>query len=92
MCRHRPTGPWAHVWSYWLAAALLTFGILEGTALATEGSPATLSAYLRQLAGVDARCRHTHTGRAVILAVTGWAAVHLGFGMLGVGGRRRRTG
>jgi len=51
------------------------------TALITRGSPRT--AHLRQLAGLEPRCRHHHLGRVVILVVLGWTAAHLGWGVLG---------
>jgi hypothetical protein len=59
-----------------LVGAVGSFAVHEAAALATGGSP--LTAYLRQLAGLEPRCRHHHLGRAVILAALGWTAAHLG--------------
>jgi hypothetical protein len=87
MCVHRTEGRWGRVWDAWLIAAVGSFAVIEGVALASAGHPGTLSAYIRHAAGLDPRCRHSHLGRAVILSFFAWAAVHLGWGVLGVGGR-----
>jgi hypothetical protein len=42
-----------------------------------------LTSYLRAAAGLEPRCRHGHLGRAAILTFLGWAAVHLGWDVLG---------
>jgi hypothetical protein len=83
MCEHRVPGPWARNWDIFLVATLGSFAVLEATALATRGSPATLSAHIWRLAGIKPRCRHAHIGRSLILAVLMWAAAHLGWGILG---------
>ena len=85
MCKHRVPGPWSRNWNMFLTATLGGFAVLEGTALATRGAPATLSAHIRRLAGLQPRCRHGVVGRSLILAVLLWAAVHLGWGVLGLG-------
>lgn len=90
MCRHRPSTRWGRRWQAWCLAAALSFAGLEAVALLTEGSPATLSAYLRQLTGTDPACRHTHAGRAVILLALSWLAAHLGWNLLGTDFRRRK--
>lgn len=70
-------------WDIFLLATLGSFTALECTALATGGSPATLSAHIWRLAGVKPRCHHVHLGRALILAAFLWAAAHLGWAVLG---------
>lgn len=91
MCEHRTTGRWGRIWTRYLTVVLTGFGVLEGIALATDGTPATLSYYLRRAAGLETTdCRHAHAGRAVILGFLGWAAAHLGWGVLGIGGHPRR--
>jgi hypothetical protein len=89
MCRHRAHSPWGHRWQLWCLAAAISFSGLEVAGLITEGSPATLSAYLRQLTGTDPACRHTHAGRAIILLLLAWLAAHLGWGLMGTDFRRR---
>lgn len=88
MCTHRAEGRWGKVWNVWLVAVIGSFAAAEATALVSTGQPGTLSAYVRRAAGLDPRCRHSHVGRGVIVAFFTWAAVHLGWGVLGVGGRR----
>lgn len=83
MCEHRAEGRWGRAWSAWLVAAVGSFAVIEGVALARVGHPGTLSAYIRHAAGLDPRCRHSHLGRGFILGFFGWAAVHLGWGVLG---------
>lgn len=89
MCRHRASTAWGRKWQAWCLAALVTFSGLEIAGLIAEGSPATLSAYLRQLAGTHPSCRHTRTGRVVILVAFGWLAAHLGWNLLGWDFRRK---
>ena len=81
MCNHRTTGRWGRAWDAWLIGAAGSFAVLEATALVTRGGP--LTSHLRQMAGLEPRCRHHHLGRAVILGLLGWSAVHLGWGVLG---------
>jgi hypothetical protein len=83
MCSHRTVGRWGRAWSVYLAGVVVGFSALEGWALATDGSPATLSAYVRRAAGLDPRCRHQLLGRSIIIGFFVWAAVHLGWGVLG---------
>lgn len=85
MCEHRVPGRWTKTWDIFLIASLGSFAALECTALATQGSPATLSAHIWRLAGIKPRCQHAHIGRSLILAVLLWAAAHLGWGVLGFG-------
>lgn len=87
-CTHHTAGPWSRRWDAWLVAAVAGFVALESAALAAEGSPATLSAYLRRLAGVDPRCQHCFIGRAVIVLGAAWVVAHLGWGRFGWDGRR----
>jgi hypothetical protein len=81
LCNHRTTGRWGRAWDAWLIGAAGSFAVLETSAVATGSSP--LTAYLRQLAGLEPRCRHHHLGRTVILVALGWTAAHLGWGVLG---------
>ena len=90
MCRHRASTRWGRRWQAWCLAAALSFTCLEAAGLIAEGSPATLSAYLRQLTGTDPACKHTHVGRAIILVVLGWLAAHLGWNLLGYDFRKHR--
>lgn len=87
-CAHHTAGLWSRRWDAWLAFTAVGFAALETTALVTEGSPATLSAHIRRLAGVNPRCRHSVLGRTVIVAAAAWAVAHLGWGLLGWDGRR----
>lgn len=87
-CAHRIPGKWTQRWTVWLAGTVGSFAVLEGLALITEGSPATLSSYIRRLAGVDPRCQHCFLGRAALIAVLTWAGAHLGWGLFGWDGRR----
>lgn len=91
-CVHRAAGRWGRIWTCWLLAAVTSFGVLEAAALFREGSPATLSAYIRQTAGLAPRCRHHPLGRAVILGLCAWAAAHLGWGVLGLAPRAAQGG
>lgn len=88
-CAHHVPGRWSKRWDGWLISSVGSFFVLEYVALQSEGAPATLSAYLRRLAGVDPRCRHCSVGRVLILGVLAWAALHLGWGLLGWGGRSK---
>lgn len=88
MCRHRASTAWGRRWQVWCLAAVVSFSGLEIAGLVAEGSPATLSSYLRQLAGTHPSCRHTRTGRVVILVALGWLAAHLGWNMFGTDFRR----
>ena len=88
-CTHRDHTGWARIWDVWLAVTVGSFAAIEITAIARDGIPATLSFYLRRAAGLEQHCRHQHAGRAVILAGLSWAAVHLGWGVLGVRGPRK---
>jgi hypothetical protein len=88
MCTHRAAGRWGKVWDVWLVVTVGSFAALEAAALIRDGEPATLSAYIRRAAGLAPRCRHSHLGRSLILAFFGWAAIHLGWGVLGIRGRR----
>jgi hypothetical protein len=85
MCEHHVPGPWTRNWDVFLLATVGAFAVLECSALATEGSPATLSAHIWRLAGIEPRCQHARIGRSLILAVLLWAAAHLGWGVLGFG-------
>lgn len=88
-CAHRTAGRWGRVWSLWLIGAAGSFAVAETVALATDGVPATLSAYLRRGAGLEPVCdRHGRVGRGVIVAACTWAALHLAYGVLGLRGRR----
>lgn len=86
-CAHHIPGPWARRWDSWLALTLGSFAVIEGAGLVAEGSPATLSAHIRRLAGIEPRCAHASIGRVVIVAFLTWAALHLGWGLLGWDGR-----
>ncbi len=88
-CAHHIPGPWAKRWDTWLSLTIGSFAVLEGAGLFTEGSPATLSTHIRRMAGVDPRCKHAVLGRIVLLSVLTWAALHLGWGLLGWDGRRQ---
>ena len=87
-CAHHTPGPWSRRWDIWLALTAAGFAALESAALAREGSPATLSAHLRRLAGVEPRCPHCHLGRTVIVIVCAWVVAHLGWGLFGWSGRQ----
>lgn len=86
-CVHRTTGRWGRVWDTWLVASVGSFAVVEGVALATTGPPGTLSAYLRRAAGLSPACKHSRFGRGLIFAACAWCAIHLGYGVLGIGGR-----
>lgn len=86
-CAHRAVGRWGRIWTCWLLATVASFAVLEAAALLRVGSAATLSAYIRQTAGLAPRCRHHHLGRAVILGLCTWGAAHLGWGVLGLAPR-----
>lgn len=83
-CAHRAEGRWGRIWDSWLAAAVVSFAVIEATGMTRAGVAGTLSAHLRRIGGLEPECRHRHLGRAVILSGCGWAAVHLGWGVLGV--------
>lgn len=83
MCSHRPTGPWGRRWWAFLLATICGFAVLEGYGLATEGYPATLSAFLHRLGGQSEHCRHAHLSRLVIVGFFAWVVAHLGWGVLG---------
>jgi hypothetical protein len=71
------------VWTWFLSVTLGCFVTAETIALVTVGSPATLSAYLRTVAGSDPRCQHVHAGRLTLLIMCGWVMAHLGWGLFG---------
>lgn len=88
MCEHRIAERWSRVWEVFLLLMLGAFTVIEGVSLAT-GRP-TLSIYLRRLAGVQSGpCRHSRYGRVGIVTFLSWAILHLGWGLLGVGPKRR---
>lgn len=91
MCRKQPGGRWARVWNAYLITVLGSFAVLEGVALVREGSPATLTTYLRRVSCADQHCHHAQFGRLAIVGFFAWATAHLGWGILGFDGRRRRT-
>lgn len=91
MCNHIPEGMWARIWTWFLSATLGTFVAVETVALTLEGSPATLSAYIRTVAGSDPRCHHVHAGRLALLVIFGWATAHLGWGLFGYDPHHRRN-
>lgn len=91
MCSHRPSGKWARIWSVWIAAAVGSFIVLEGSGIADAGTRGTLSAYLRHLAGLEPRCRHMHLGRLALVGFFGWLIAHLGWGSFGYLPRSRRS-
>lgn len=84
VCCHRTAGRWGRWWTGWLAAVVGSFIVAETAAIVTDGTPATLSAYLRRAAGLDPPCRHSRAGRALILVATGWCGLHLSWDVLGV--------
>lgn len=90
LCAHHIPTPWAKRWDIWLASTVTSFAMLEGAALITEGAPATLTAHIRRLAGLNPRCRHALVGRLAILIALTWAALHLGWGILGWDGRKHK--
>lgn len=90
VCHHRASTRWGRRWQVWCLTAVVSFSGLEIAGLIAEGSPATLSAYLRQLAGTHPACRHTSTGRVVILIALAWLAAHLGWNALGYDFRKKR--
>lgn len=83
-------GTWARVWTWFLSITLGGFITAETIALATVGAPATLSAYIRTVAGSDPRCHHVHAGRLVLIVIFGWATAHLGWGLFGFDPKRSR--
>lgn len=88
MCEHRIAERWSRMWEVFLLVVLGGFAVLEGASMAT-GRP-TLSIYLRRLAGLQTgHCRHSRYGRLGIVAFLSWATLHLGWGLLGVGPKRR---
>lgn len=91
MCRHRPAGKWAKRWARFSLIVLSAFFAMEGYGLATEGYPATLSAFIHCLGGQRERCRHVHLSRVLIVAFFGWAIAHLGWGVLGWTPRRHHS-
>jgi hypothetical protein len=84
MCSHRNPGRWGKVWNAWILATAGSFAVAETVALVRDGVPATLSAHLRRVAGLEPYCAHGRVGRGVILAACAWCGVHLGFGILGI--------
>lgn len=87
-CAHHVPTRWAKRWDRWLVSTVSSFVILEGAALITEGAPAMLTAHIRRRAGLEPRCRHALVGRTSILIALTWAALHLGWGVLGWDGRK----
>lgn len=88
MCRHRGDERWSRAWDVFVISVLGAFSVLEWVSLA-QGRP-TLSIYLRRLAGVQSGpCRHSRYGRVGIVTFLSWAILHLGWGLLGVGPKRR---
>lgn len=83
MCDHRAKGGFGRAWSLLVTSWLVSFFAVEIYGLITVGSDATLSTFLRRRAGLLEPCRHSLTGRTVIVAVGLWLIAHLGWGRWG---------
>jgi hypothetical protein len=91
MCNHRTVGFWGRFWTWFARVVVGVFVTAETIGLVTVGDEATLSFDLQTKAGTTAvPCRHTITGRFVIVAFCVWLAAHLGWGRFGIGWLVRR--
>lgn len=64
-------------WLIWLAVTLVSFGIMEGIAIACHKYEWTLSATLRRWLGVDPKRRWRLLASAAFLGFFVWFCIHI---------------
>lgn len=87
MCNHRAVNRWQRFWDRFGLSFLLSFLAAEIYGLITVGPEATWSESLRRRAGLLEPCRHSSTGRFVIVTFAVWLGAHLGWGFFGLSGK-----
>lgn len=78
-----PLRHWSRYWACWLVAFVITGAVGDVTAYVSGGYPATLTVHIRRWTGQEPSTRWHRFGQVFVVAFLSWAAVHLGFGILG---------
>jgi hypothetical protein len=74
---------WSRYWAGWLITFIITGAVGDVAAYVADGYPATLTVHIRRWTGQEPRTRWNRVGQLATMTFLSWAAVHLGFGILG---------
>jgi hypothetical protein len=74
---------WTRFWAAWVGTLVVSGGVVDTIAYVQGGYPATLTGHIRRWTGQEPHTRFHRLGQVAVTAFLTWAAVHLGFGVLG---------
>lgn len=74
---------WTRYWAVWLVGFIVSGVVGDVASYVSGGYPATLTVHIRRWTGQEPHTRWHRVGQVGLVAFLSWAAVHLGFGILG---------
>lgn len=80
---------WCRFWAVYAVVTIVVGAVGDTVAYVHGGYPATLTGHIRRWTGMEPTTRYQRLGQAGVMGFLTWAAVHLGFGVLGPNRGRR---